>query len=306
MPKVSVVIPTYNRAELLRSAIISVLNQTFQDFEIVVVDDASKDNTAEVISSFNDKRIKYIRHETNKGEAGARNTGVMNSEGEYIAFLDDDDEWLPEKLKKQIELFENSPREVGGVYTGFLKVDRTTGEVLKRVIPTKRGNIFSDLLRFNWIYIPSVLMVKKECFEKAGLFDASIPFGLDYDMWIRISKGFHYEYIREPLVKYYSHGNGRLSTNYKLVISGKEAMLKKYGELFASNRKDYSYRYLQIGVLYCYSGDTKKGREALFKAMMTYPFEIRHYFNLFLSLLGADAFKKIKQIKEDIVRRSEI
>jgi glycosyltransferase involved in cell wall biosynthesis len=306
MPKVSVVIPTYNRAELLKSAINSVLSQTYQDFEIVIVDDASRDNTAEVIKSFNDQRIKYIRHETNKGEAGARNTGVMNSDGEYIAFLDDDDEWLPEKLEKQIRIFENNPVEVGGVYTGFLKVDRTTGLVIKEVIPTKRGNIFSELLKFNWIRIPSVLMVKRECFDKVGLFDTSIPFGLDYDMWIRISKEFQYEYIKEPLVNYYSHSDSRLSTNYKLVISGKEAMLKKYSDVFESNKKDHSYRYLQLGVLYCYSGNAGKGREAFLRAIMAYPFEVRHYFNFCLSLLGASVFKKMKVIKENALRYGDV
>ncbi|HWP93500.1 MAG TPA: glycosyltransferase [Thermodesulfobacteriota bacterium] len=306
MPKVSVVIPTYNRAELLGSAINSVLSQTFQDFEIVVVDDASRDNTAEVIRGFNDKRIKHVRHETNKGEAGARNTGVINSDGSYVAFLDDDDEWLPEKLERQIEIFERDSDRIGGVYTGFLKVDRATGQVVKEVIPTKRGNIFNELLQFNWIRIPSVLMVKKECFDRTGLFDASIPFGLDYDMWIRISKEFQFEYVDRPLVKYYSHADSRLSTNYKLVISGKEAMLKKYSDVFESNKKDHSYRYLQLGVLYCYSGNARKGREAFLRAIMAYPFEVRHYFNFCLSLLGASVFKKMKVIKENALRYGDV
>src|SRR5258705_10332336 len=108
MPKVSVIIPTYNRAECLRSAITNVLNQTFQDFEIVVVDDSSQDHTREVVNSLDDKRIKYIRHERNKGVAAARNTGVSNAKGDYIAFLDDDDEWFPEKLKKQCAVLEAS------------------------------------------------------------------------------------------------------------------------------------------------------------------------------------------------------
>src|SRR5262249_55117741 len=117
MPKVSVIIPTHNRAEFLRSAITSVLKQTFQDFEIVIIDDASKDHTREVIANFNDTRIKVIYNQVNKGDAGARNIGVMNSNCEYIAFLDDDDEWLPEKLKMQTRLLDNSPPEVGGVCT---------------------------------------------------------------------------------------------------------------------------------------------------------------------------------------------
>src|SRR5262245_29216969 len=108
MPKVSVIIPTHNRAEFLRSAITSVLNQTFQDFEIIVVDDASTDNTSEVVTYFGDKRIKYMRNNINKGDAGTRNVGVVNSNCTYIAFLDDDDEWLPNKLQIQIDMLEDS------------------------------------------------------------------------------------------------------------------------------------------------------------------------------------------------------
>src|SRR5262245_46961170 len=112
MPKVSVIIPTHNRADFLRDAIFSVLNQTFQDFEIIVVDDASTDNTSEVIGAFNDERIRYLRHDTNKGGSAARNTGILNSQCDYIAFLDDDDQWLPEKLAKQVDTLIASPPDV--------------------------------------------------------------------------------------------------------------------------------------------------------------------------------------------------
>src|SRR3989442_437688 len=105
MSKVSVIIPTYNRAEFLGLALTSVLNQTFQDFEILIIDDNSQDSTQEVVTNFGDERIKYIRHDVNKRVAAARNTGVANSNGEYIAFLDDDDEWFPDKLQIQLDLF---------------------------------------------------------------------------------------------------------------------------------------------------------------------------------------------------------
>ena len=124
MAKVSVIIITHNRSNLLGAAITSVLNQTFQDFEIIVVDDASKDDTGNVVQTFDDKRIRYIRHETNKGHAAARNTGLQNAVGEYIGFLDDDDAWLPEKLQRQVALLDGSPAVVGGVYAGFLKRQR--------------------------------------------------------------------------------------------------------------------------------------------------------------------------------------
>lgn len=307
MPKVSVIIPTHNRAELLRSAIISVLNQTFQNFEIIVVDDASRDNTQEVVSSYNDRRLKYIRNEISKGDGVARNAGINNSSGDYIAFLDDDDEWLPEKLEIQIDLLENSSAKVGGVYTGVLNIDRTTRRILGIRIPEKKGDLSKDILVGNFI-ITSSLILRKECFEKVGLFDESVPFCSDYVMWIRISRQFLFEYIKKPLVKYYIHNNS-LSGNHRLVISGIETMLNKYGDFFALNSKGYSYRYIDLGEYYCYNGNVNKGREAFLKAIELHPFDIRPYFNLCLSLLGVSAFKKLKKIKEKVfafLRRSKI
>ena len=107
MPRVSVVIPTYNRAELLKRAIESVLGQTYQDFELIVVDDASMDNTEEMMKDFSDERIRYIRLKQNSGTSAVpRNTGIKSAKGEYIACHDDDSEWLPQKLEKQVKAFE--------------------------------------------------------------------------------------------------------------------------------------------------------------------------------------------------------
>ena len=262
-----------------------------------MVDDASRDNTAEVVQAFNDKRIRYIRHETNKREAGARNTGVQNSKGEYIAFLDDDDEWLPEKLQRQVDLLDSSPPVVGAVYTGFLRIDRATGKKLCSDSTSKARKIFRDMFIENWVGTPSTVLLRKECFEKVGLFDESIPFGLDWDMWIRISKEFQFEYITEPLVNYYVH-NAKLSTNYEIMIEGREAQLRKYPDLFASDSKSYSRHYLDIGIFYFYIGNPSKGREALMKAIKIYPCEPRHYFNICLSFLGVSNFRKLKKLKD--------
>ena len=115
-PLVSVIIPTRNRVEMLCRAVNSVLSQTFDNLECIVVDDESHDNTEKVINSFEDDRLKYFRHEKNKGASAARNTGIRQSQGEFIAFLDDDDEWLDEKLEKQVNLLENLPSKYGMVY----------------------------------------------------------------------------------------------------------------------------------------------------------------------------------------------
>ena len=304
MPKVSVSIPTYNRAEFLRSAVISVLNQTFQNFEIIVIDDASKDHTQEVVKSLNDKRIRHIRHEENKGVSAARNTGVANSNGEYVAFLDDDDEWLPEKLQKQLDLLEACPPIVGVVYTGIFVVEESSRKILARYFPKSRGNVFEEVLTQNYIAQTSTLLLRKECFERVGLFDENIDFGEDYDMWLRISKEFQFEYVNELLVKHLIHGYWpSLSRNYEAVISSINILLKKHAYLLASNNKGHSSRYRELGEIYCCIGDIRKGREAFAQAIKLYPFEIRHYYNWFLSLLGAKNFNKFKESKERIILR---
>ena len=123
-PTVSVIIPTYNRAHLVDRAIQSVLNQTYKDFELIIVDDGSTDNTEDIIKEFQkkDERIKYIRHEENRGGSAARNTGIKAAKGEYIAFLDSDDEWLPIKLGRQISEFTNKSK-IALVYTGRIIIE---------------------------------------------------------------------------------------------------------------------------------------------------------------------------------------
>src|SRR5712692_10966910 len=293
MPKVSVIIPTHNRAELLRLAITSVLNQTFQDFEIVIIDDASKDHTREVIANFNDARIKVIHNQVSKGDAGARNIGVMNSNCEYIAFLDDDDEWLPEKLKIQICLLDSSPAEVGGVCTGHFIVKRMNGGVLSTYSPEN-----GDLSKKNFITTSSIFL-RRECFEMCGLFDESMPTSSDYDMWIRISQKFSFKTIEKPLVNYYIHENS-LTFNYEKMTRGREILFKKHEDYFKNNPREYSYQHLNLGVLYCYKGDIQKGREEFSKAIRINPYDIRNYFNLVLSLLGVKSFKKLKKVKEKV------
>src|SRR5262249_25255030 len=179
MPKVSVIIITYNRAQYLQRAIRSVLNQTFQDFEIVVVDDASTDETPEVVKAFSDPKIRYFRHPINRQEAGSRNTAIQNARAEYVAFLDDDDLWLPQKLAVQVDLLDKSPSTVGVVYTSFLDIDGETEKVLGLWTAEKRGNVLQDLIEKNWIGIPSTVVLRRKCFDAVGLFDAQVEFGLD-------------------------------------------------------------------------------------------------------------------------------
>jgi glycosyltransferase involved in cell wall biosynthesis len=232
-------------------------------------------------------------------EARARNTGVTSATGEYVAFLDDDDEWLPEKLERQVDLLDSSVPIVGAVYTGFIRIEHATGKSLSQWIPTKRGRIFEDMLVQNWVGTPSTVVMRKTCFQKVGLFDESIAVGLDYDMWLRIAREFQWDLITDPLVHYYVHPN-KLSTNFELMIKGIEAINRKYERLFASDRQSYSARYHNLGVLYCLAGNLQKGRGAFLKALILYPFDPRYYFRLLLSLLGAQKFRKGSELREKL------
>lgn len=305
MSKVDVIIPTFNRAEFLESAIKSVLNQTFQDLKIIVVDDASEDNTEGVVKGFDNEKIEYIRLEAHKGEAGTRNIGIINSNAEYIAFLDDDDEWLPEKLRLQVELLDNSPPKVGGIYTGYIRVNKTNGRILGQRIPEKRGYIYKDMSFGNVIGGPSFVLLRRKCFERVGIFDENIVYGTDYDMWIRISKEFHFDYIGEPLVKYHIHEN-QLTNDLEIVNRGLDKMLKKYDSSVAFNKKKYSREYSSLGYQYRENGNLRKASETLMKAIKLYPFELGYYTSLCkiltIFILGKTSFLRLKNSKDRVVK----
>jgi glycosyltransferase involved in cell wall biosynthesis len=303
MPKVSAVIPTYNRAHFLERAIRSVLDQTFQDFEIVVVNDASPENDATdaVVEGFRDPRIKYFRHESNKGIGVTRNTGVLNSSGEYIAFLDDDDAWLPQKLELQCRLLESSPATVGAVYTGGYSMLWKSKKIIRQRIPCYRGNILDALRARNCIGTSSSVMIRKSCFDKVGLFDDALPYGEDFDMWLRLAQRFHFEYLDEPLVMYSLH-DVKLSTNWARRLSGAERILEKHGEFFSTDVQRYAGFHFNLGLLYCYNGNIGKSRRALLKAINLSPYQAKFYYYLGISLLGAQGLTQwirlTKQIRQ--------
>ncbi|MEW6145839.1 MAG: glycosyltransferase [Thermodesulfobacteriota bacterium] len=291
----SVIIPTYNRAKLLNISINSVLSQTYRDFELIVIDDCSKDTTSAVLDGIADKRLRVIKNTSNKGIAAVRNIGVTLSRGRYIAFLDDDDEWLPDKLEKQIDVLDRGTTSLGCVYTGSLVVDSADDHVLQTSIPLYRNNVLKEMLFQNFI-TTSTIALKKACFDKVGLFDEGIPYGEDYDMWIRIAEEYEYDFVKEPLAKYRSHQTA-MTKNYVTVINGVERILSKHRKLFASDKRAYSNHMLLLGVTYCYLGRTKDGIKTFVRAIRAYQFDARLYYNLALALLGTETFIKLKEAK---------
>lgn len=232
MPKVSVIIPTYQRAHVVSQAIESVLAQTYRDYEIIVVIDGSTDNTEEVLARFGDK-ITVICQK-NKGLAGARNTGIRASQGQYIAFLDDDDLWVSNKLEKQLAYFETNPT-IGLVYSdGFFFNE-------KGVLPDKWTSVypppqiwhFLTLFERNVILV-STVVVRRECLDKVGLFDETLRSCEDYDLWLRIIEKFSIYFLNEPLGFYRQSPNSLQSNReYMLVtnLCAKEKAFNRNAEL---------------------------------------------------------------------------
>jgi glycosyltransferase involved in cell wall biosynthesis len=257
-PLVSVVIPTYKRPDMLGRAIDSVLNQTYDNIEIIVVDDNDEDSeyrkeTEEFMDKYADiDNLVYLKHTENKGGSAARNTGIKTSEGEYIAFLDDDDIWVNTKLKKQIEVFKNN-NNLGLVYCRMYSFKNNTGEVYhKKKIKLVNGSIYTDMLEMNYIGTPTAL-VKKICFQKVGLFDIDLLSRQDHDMFLRISKNYDIDYVDEFLVKFSSHDN-KISRNINSKEKGWKMFLSKWenelNEFPKEKKKLYNNYYFEMAKLY--------------------------------------------------------
>jgi hypothetical protein len=201
-PLVSVVVPVYNGARYLRQALDSALAQTYQPLQVLVVDDGSTDASPALIASYG-SRVVSIR-QPNAGVAQARNTGLRAASGELIAFLDQDDWWLPEKVARQVERFQ-ADDELGLVHTGILQYSESAGQFVEGVYdttpsPLLSGRCYEQLLLGNGVYNSSV-MIRKAVIARSGLFDPGIPGNTcqDYDLWLRIARHCSFAYVAEPL-----------------------------------------------------------------------------------------------------------
>ena len=229
-PKVSIITPTYNCADYIKDAIRSVFDQTYQNYELIVIDDGSTDNTGEVIKPYlcNDK-LRYIRQE-NLGQAAARNRGLKKATGEYIAFLDADDIWEKSKLEKQLSVVKKSQADV--CYTAAKIVDDETGEIVPYIRLSwlnrlRKGDILPYLIFSNFIPFSSII-VKHKCFEKLGTMDESINMGDDWDLLLRLSVFFKFDFVNEQLLVYRLHRPGSISSNIKRRIAEQEKIINKF------------------------------------------------------------------------------
>jgi glycosyltransferase involved in cell wall biosynthesis len=289
---ISVVMPTYQRPQYIGQAIESVLNQTYSNWELLIIDDnlAGDDyrkSTGNVIEDYlGDNRIKYIKNAGSANGAIARNAGIREARGEFIAFLDDDDLWEPEKLQLQFEVFRNE--DVGLVYCKRFFFNDQGERCNKPQKDLIRGNVFKEMLGKHYI-ATCTAMVKRECFDRVGLFDEKLPSRQDHDMFLRIAQFYKIGLVEKALVGIRIHPV-RISRNPDKKNRGWELFLKKWDHQFARypslKKKLYSYYHFEMGKIYYYHGDFSSARKHLYKTTKYNFFHYKSWILLFLTLIG--------------------
>jgi glycosyltransferase involved in cell wall biosynthesis len=257
MSKISIVTPTYNRSNVLPRAIESVLQQTFQDYEYIVVDDGSTDNTREVVADYNDERINYIKLDCNKGFATALNRGIKTAEGEFISFLDSDDEYLRTRLEKTNRILEDRSDRIGGVFHSY-KVIGENGESEHLV----SDGVFrlADFMEKNIIRGTSNTMYRSSVFEQVGDFDEQLPSTVDYDFQLRVLEEFKLVGINEILSRKYNLKE-RIQNDPGKVRKGLEQFIEKHKNNIS--KENLLIRKVRIGNTYLETNDIARGRKYL-------------------------------------------
>jgi glycosyltransferase involved in cell wall biosynthesis len=279
MPAVSVVIPTYNAARYLTEAVVSVLSQSFRDIEVIVVDDGSTDDTAAVVSRFGPP-VRYMRQQ-NRGVAEARNRGIEQSRGRYVAFLDADDTWLPNKIDRQItSLVEAGDQRA--CYSAYAICDaRLQPLALQRSV--RRGLTLEDLmLRGNVVGSGSVVVCDRSLFSIVGGFDLNLSQCADWDMWIRLATLTEFLYLDEPLVNYRQHSSN-MSRRPELLERDTLHVLEKGfklpavpAALRAQRRAAFGRNYMVLAGTYFHARRYGDFLRCVVRALSLEPGQLRH------------------------------
>jgi len=293
---VSVIITTYKRSpEIVKRAAKSVLNQSYKNIELLIIDDSPdtyelRDSVRDMVHSLGES-VCYIQHKKNMGACAARNTGLNVAKGEYIAFLDDDDEWLPEKIEKQLSVFKknkNAAIVYCGRYSYYVKEQKTVVQKTK----FKNGYVFDSLILENFIGSTSFPLIRKSVIEKLGGFDINMKAAQDYEMWLRIAKEYEVDYIKEPLVRYYVHEGDQITKNHRNKADALERLNELHIDYLEKHPKILSKRILRISRSYA-EFDISKAQRLLIEAVNWYPIPTLEL----LLLSGCILCKLLKKLK---------
>jgi len=304
-PLVSVVIPTFNRAHTLGRALSSVERQTYPNREVIVVDDGSTDETETVAGRF--RGVKYVRQPENRGQAAARNAGISLARGEYIAFLDADDEWMPAKLEKQVERLEVAPADAGLITTAFALIDRAGRPSPPNPPQPIEGDLSSAILahiegRPEIVGVFSTLMFRKAIVDEVGLLDESLLCWEDADFYLRAAQRFKFQFVPESLaVKHECQDS--VSFNWMRESTGIGTFWAKHRVQFGSRPlfRRYLARHLHgVAVQACLAGDIDHGRRLFIESLTLVPMQWHPVAHLAMSYTGARAYSGIWSARQRI------
>lgn len=297
---VSVIIPTYNRENFIEKSIESVLNQTYKNIEIIIVDDNSSDNTFYIIKKYMEKYdfIKYVKHDINKGGSAARNTGVNLAKGKYVAFLDSDDEWINTKLEKCVDKLK-CDCNIDMVYSDMISIDVNTG--IEKIYRSKQWeDKYYGILCENIIGSTSLIVIKRNVFNEVGGFKEGLPSCQDWDFYINVCKNYRVEKVNEPLLRYYIHSNS-ISGNLNRVIEGHNLILNKVKKLLENDNKYNKERNIIISKqniiiarIYRKFNDFNMAKKYYFKSLQCDFRNKEALKNLFPMLLGKTIYYKLR------------
>lgn len=291
MVEVSVVIPTYNRAGSIIQSVKSVLRQSFEDIEVIVVDDCSSDDTVDVLSRIEDQRLRVVVHDENAGAGAARNTGIRESRGEYVAFQDSDDEWLPEKLAKQLSVLGERGADWVAVYCGLLivkDVNQREGDRTRiRYVPDGsveqlEGDLVRPLVDRSFISTQT-LLVRRDALEAAGQFDESLPALEDWDYILRIAQVGKIAFVDEPLVLQRFSADSITRSEARRVDARVKILNKLNGRLIATPR-ELNRHYYSIAGGFRRVGDYGSSIDYIGRCLRSEPFRLKYWVAAFYIL----------------------
>lgn len=289
--QVSVVLPTYQRPAFLDRAIASVREQTISDWELLVVDDnpsdsdARRETEARMAHYGGDARIRYLVHDVNRGASAARNTGIDEARADVVAFLDDDDAWLPEKLERQIEVFRRVGDDVGAVFVGHRRV-YASGTPDEDVVPPEDAGKLERLLEENRIGTTSSIACRRGALRSIGGFDPGLPASQDYDLYLRLATRYEIVRVPEVLLLSYRHGQGAIGDDPARKRVAMEAFYEKHRALFADHPRGHADHLAWMGQRMLRYGFVDEAKRYLSRSLRLAPWAPGRWLLLALCGLG--------------------
>lgn len=308
--RVSVVIPTYNRADVLGSAIDSALDQTYDDLEVIVVDDGSTDDTSDVVDRYG-ANVRYHKFDENRGANAARNAGIDIATGEYIAFLDADDRWKSEKIARQVARFHEMGPECGLVHTGIER-RKFDGDIIDRRIPPEPTDPERRLLFGNFVGTYSCILVRSVVFDTVGTPDEDLPSWQDWEFYLRVADEFEFALVPEPLTVKRVGRDDQISRNIGPLIDETyptfESIITKRTEKYGTitSRRALAMLDKEVADAALMNGNCRQARQFLVDSLVLYPFDVKSLVLLMLSFGGDYAYQTALRTKSAIesIRRS--